>query len=124
MADHHDDRAKERERVLIKAIDSAGWGVFFIWVGVAILAAVGWGVAFLGISVITLLAQAARMYFALKLDRFALALGICFLLVGVMHLPGFHSESFTAGLMPLLCIGVGVSCLASVIMNWPKKQSG
>jgi hypothetical protein len=39
-----------------------GWGLFFIWMGIAVLADVGWGVGFLGVGLIILGALGAREY--------------------------------------------------------------
>lgn len=49
---------KEVERKL----DALGWGLFFIWIGVAILADVGWGMGLIGVGLIILGALAAREY--------------------------------------------------------------
>ena len=49
---------KEVERKL----DALGWGLFFIWIGVAILADVGWGVGLMGVGVIIIGAFVAREY--------------------------------------------------------------
>jgi hypothetical protein len=49
---------------LNRKIDAAGWGVFFIWIGVAILADAGWGVGLIGVGVIILGGMAAREYFS------------------------------------------------------------
>jgi len=109
-------------RVSAAMIDAAGWGVFFIWVGVAFLAHVGWGVGLLGVGIIALGAQAARKYFALKADRFGLVLGICFAAAGVLQLLDIHMDKapFWAGLVPLLFIVVGVAVLVSVWRRRPK----
>jgi hypothetical protein len=45
-----------------RRLDAFGWGLFFIWIGVAFLADVGWGVGFLGIGVIILGSLAIREY--------------------------------------------------------------
>ena len=47
---------KEVERKL----DALGWGLFFIWTGVAILADVGWGVGLIGAGLIVLGVLAVR----------------------------------------------------------------
>jgi hypothetical protein len=51
-----------RRKNLNQKIDAAGWGVFFIWIGVAVLADVGWGVGLIGVGVIILGGLAAREY--------------------------------------------------------------
>jgi hypothetical protein len=40
--------------------DAIGWGLFFIWVGVAWITDVGWGIGLLGVAAITLGMQVAR----------------------------------------------------------------
>jgi hypothetical protein len=47
---------------LDRKIDAVGWGLFFIWMGIAVLADVGWGVGFLGVGLIILGALGAREY--------------------------------------------------------------
>ncbi len=43
-------------------IDAVGWGLFFIWMGMAVLADVGCGVGCIGAGLIILGARAAREY--------------------------------------------------------------
>lgn len=43
-----------------REIDAIGWGVFFIWVGVAILADLGWGIGLVGVGLIILASYAAK----------------------------------------------------------------
>lgn len=43
-------------------LDAAGWGLFFSWLGIAVLADVGWGVGFLGVGLIILGGLVAREY--------------------------------------------------------------
>jgi len=45
-----------------RQIDAIGWGVFFIWVGIAVLADLGWGVGMIGIGMIILGGFAARAH--------------------------------------------------------------
>jgi len=47
---------------LNRKLDALGWGLFFIWMGIAVLADVGWGVGFLGVGLIILGALGAREY--------------------------------------------------------------
>jgi len=115
-------QTKEPGRVSAATIDAAGWGLFFIWVGIAFLTHVGWGVGLLGVGIIALGAQAARKYFALKLDRFGLALGIVFVAAGVLLLLDIRADTapILAGLIPLLFIVVGIAILASVWRRRPR----
>ena len=45
-----------------RKLDAVGWGLFFIWIGIAVLAEVGWGVGFLGVGLIILGGVVAREY--------------------------------------------------------------
>ena len=49
-----------QRKKLERKIDTAGWGLFFIWMGIAILANLGWGVGLIGAGLIILWALAAR----------------------------------------------------------------
>ncbi len=51
-----------RRKELHRTLDAVGWGVFFIWIGVAFLEDLGWGVGFIGIGLIILGGLVARKY--------------------------------------------------------------
>jgi len=51
-----------QRRKLNRTLDAVGWGVFFIWIGIAFLADLGWGVGFIGVGLIILGALVARIY--------------------------------------------------------------
>ena len=51
-----------QRKKLIRKLDALGWGLFFIWMGIAILADVGWGVGLIGIGLIILGGLVAREY--------------------------------------------------------------
>ena len=51
-----------RRKRLARRLDSLGWGLFFIWIGVAFLANVGWGVGCIGVGLIILGGLVAREY--------------------------------------------------------------
>jgi hypothetical protein len=103
-----ESRGTSEERALDRKIDAAGWGVLFVWIGVALLAHVGWGVGLVGVGLITLGAQAWRNHVGVKVDRFGLVVGAVFMLVGVWNLFDVRVE-----LVPVLFIAAGVYLLAS-----------
>ena len=43
-----------------KKLEATGWGLFFIWIGIAFLANFDFGLGLLGVGIITLGGQAAR----------------------------------------------------------------
>jgi hypothetical protein len=101
---------------LAKKLDAAGWGLFFIWVGIAFLADFGIGIGLLGVGVITLVEQAARRYLDLKLEGFWVVVGLLFVVGGLWEL--FEAE---IGLVPIILIVVGVALLVSAFRG--KRQS-
>ena len=106
---NHNQKLMNRN-VLHKKLNAAGWGLFFIWIGVALFAHVGWGVGLLGVGIIMLGAQMTRKYFGLKLEGFGVVVGFFFFLGGVWEL---FDVQF--GLLPILCIAVGIALLVSTL---------
>ena len=51
-----------QRKKLDRKLDAAGWGLFFIWMGIAVLADVGWGVGLIGVGMIILGSLVAREY--------------------------------------------------------------
>lgn len=105
--------------VIAHKLDSVGWGLFFLWIGVALLAHVGWGIGLLGVGIITLGGQVARKCLSLRLEAFSVVVGLLFLLGGVWEL-----FSVQISLVPVLCIVVGVVLLVSALVGRPGDQSG
>ena len=58
---NHKDH-KTARRKLRRKLDAIGWGIFFIWIGAAILADLGWGIGLIGVGLIILGGFAAREY--------------------------------------------------------------
>jgi hypothetical protein len=97
-------------REIARVIDAVGWGLFFAWVGVALLMDVGWGVGLIGVGAITLGGQAARRYYGLKLEGFWVAVGVLFALGGVWEL-----SEVEVSLVPVLLIVAGAALLLSAL---------
>ena len=114
MKEKNDDQRLTNQQVLHKKLDAAGWSLFFVWVGIALFAHVGWGAGLLGVSIIILGIQAIRKYFGLELEGFWVAAGFFFALGGIWKL--FHIQF---GLIPVLCIAVGVVLLVSALVGKP-----
>jgi hypothetical protein len=96
------DRADPQAR----QIDAAGWAVFFIWVGVALLAHIPWGWFLVGVGVLVLGAQAARRQMNLKVETSGIVIGLLFLVGGVWELLALQWP-----LIPILLILLGVYLL-------------
>ena len=97
-------------QVVAHRLDAAGWGLFFVWVGIALMADIGWGIGLLGVGVITLGGQIARRSFGLALEGFWVVVGLLFLLGGIWELLGVPF-----GLVPLLLMVAGVALLFSAM---------
>ncbi|MGB2769010.1 MAG: hypothetical protein WBC88_04720 [Candidatus Zixiibacteriota bacterium] len=110
-----EERAFQR-RHLAKKLDAVGWGLFFIWVGIAFLADLGTGVGLLGVGVITLGGQVARKHYNLKLEGFWVVVGLLFVVGGVWNL-----IQAKVALVPLLLIAAGLAVLVSAF--WGKRRS-
>jgi hypothetical protein len=110
----HESEMTSDKRALAGRIDAAGWGVFFLWVGLAWLAGVGWGIGLIGVGVITLAAQAWRNHSGVKVDRFGATLGVLFAIVGIWNLFALRVD-----VVPLLFIAAGVGILAS---TWRSRR--
>ncbi|WP_242346070.1 hypothetical protein [Anaeromyxobacter terrae] len=110
-------RAASERGTLEKRLDAGGWGLFFIWVGVALALDVGWGAGLVGVGVITLGVQVVRKLLGLDLDRFSLAVGALFVAGGIWKL-----VDVTVALVPLLCIAAGFALLASALSGSPRAS--
>jgi hypothetical protein len=110
---NNDQKLESAQRSeMTRRLEAVGWGLFFIWTGIAFLAHVGWGVGLLGVGIITLGVQAARRYFELKLEGFWVAVGFFFIAGGIWKL--FNIQF---GLLPILCIAAGVALLGSRLVG-------
>lgn len=109
------DQVAVNRRSLDKKLEAAAWGLFFMWTGVAVFTHIGWAAGLIGVGIIVLGAQAARKYFALKLEGFWVALGFLFLVGGIFKLFDVH-----LGLVPILCIAAGIALLVSTVLGKPR----
>jgi hypothetical protein len=99
-----------RENDVARKIDSARWGLFFLWVGVSLLLDLGWGVGLLGVGILTLAMQAVRRGFGLEHEGFWVLVGGAFTLAGIWEL-----AVIDVSLAPILLMAFGVVVLVSVL---------
>jgi hypothetical protein len=93
-------------------IGSIAWAVFFIWVGIAMLAEVPWGWFLLGVGVLILAAQLVLWQMSLKFEGFWIACGLVFVAGGVWTL-----LQLPWPLAPILLILLGVALLGKTIVG-------
>jgi hypothetical protein len=107
----HVERAPAPNTVIVAhKVDAVAWGLFFVWVGVAVIANFGWGVGLLGVGIITLGEQVARKYCSLAVERFWVLVGLLFVLGGVWELVGLQFS-----LLPIMAIVAGLALLLSAV---------
>lgn len=103
-----DDKAARD--TLSHRVDSIAWALFFIWVGVAILAGVSWGWSLIGIGLIILGAELVRSTRGLPTSGFWIVCGIVFLVGGVWIL-----LNLSWPLVPVLLILFGLAVLSKAL---------
>jgi hypothetical protein len=106
------DRTMSHNHKLGRRLEAAGWGLFFIWVGIALLAHISWGLGLIGVGIITLGGQAVRNYSGLKLNGFSVVIGLLFFLGGIWELLNVQLD-----LTPIICVAAGVALLVSVFIG-------
>ncbi len=106
-------------RDVARKLDAAGWGLFFIWIGIAALASVGWGMTLLGVGVITLAGQAARKYSNLPVEGFWLFVAMLFVSSGGWAALGLGRAGNRWDLVPIVCIVAGAALLLSALLRRP-----
>lgn len=106
------DRLSGDKDEFARQLGNIGWAVFFIWVGIAMLAAVPWGWFFLGVGSIILATQIVRWQMDMKIEGFWVAYGVVLLVGGVwtvLDLPW--------SLGPILVILLGAVLLGRATMT-------
>jgi hypothetical protein len=102
-------------------IDATGWGVFFIWVGVSLVANLGWGIALLGTGAISLGVQFARRQSALPVDGWSVGFGGCLTVAGLLQwlaVP-LGEAPLPAWVVPSAFAALGVAILVS---TWVRRH--
>ncbi|WP_315757279.1 MULTISPECIES: hypothetical protein [unclassified Bradyrhizobium] len=85
-----------------RQVDSAAWAVFFIWVGVVMLADLPWAWFLVGVGVLVVGAQIVRQQRGLKIEMFGVIVGLIMLAAGIWDL-----VALPLPLMPIILIVLG-----------------
>ncbi len=101
------DRSQSTHRV-----SSVAWAVFFIWVGVALLAELHWGWFLLGVGVIVLAAELVRWQMGANVERFWVTCGIVFLAGGLWNILDLPWP-----IAPILLIVLGAALLYKAVLG-------
>ena len=89
-----------------RQLDGVSWGLFFVWIGVAILFNLGWSWGLLGVAAIVLGGAAVRRIKGLPTEGFWVAVGVVLLLCAVWE---FFAISWP--MLPVLIIAFGLVML-------------
>jgi hypothetical protein len=106
------DAGSRHRRAIERRVAGASWGVFFLWVGYALLAELSVGVGLLGVGLITLMGQAGRRIFMLPFEGFWVLAGIVFMAAGLWQV-----YALEVPLVPILLVGVGVLLVAGAVLG-------
>lgn len=119
MQDKTHEPMSEHQYALAKKLDATGWGLFFIWVGIGLLANISWGATLLGLGVIVLGIQAARIAFGLSVEGFWLVAGIVFAVGGGWEMleARLGRAPLPSGLLPVLSIVVGIGLIITAFLH-------
>lgn len=101
-----------------RSIDKIGWALFFIWVGVALLASFSWTVSLIGTAAIILGVQATLLVRGERLDVFMGAVGVV-LLIGVVA----DEYGSPLSLFPALLVVIGITMLADTLRSHPTGKA-
>jgi hypothetical protein len=93
-----------------RKFDALGWGLFFVWIGIAWLADLGLGIGFLGIAFITLGVQALRRTYGVRVEGFWVLVGIGFAIAGF-----WQWLDVQLPLAPFLLIAVGLAFIIGIL---------
>lgn len=103
-----------------RSIDSIGWALFFMWVGIVLLTNLSWTVSLIGTAAIILVVQATLLFRGERLDVFMAA-------VGVVLLIGVATDMYGSvwSLFPALLIVIGIAMVADTLSSRPvEPRSG
>lgn len=101
-----------------RSIDSVGWALFFMWVGIAMLGSFSWTVSLIGTAVIMLGVQATLFFRRERLDIFMLAIGVVLLFGTITDMYGLPWT-----LVPGLLILIGIMMLADTLRPHSGEQT-
>ncbi|UCF30935.1 MAG: hypothetical protein JSV26_00415 [bacterium] len=115
------EAGKQRKdvRELTKKLTAVGWGLFFIWLGIALLFDAEVGFILVGVGLITFIMQAARKYYGLESETFWIVVAVLFMVVGLWQI-----LDLKLSLMAVLLIVVGAALLVSAAKGRRKGEEG
>jgi hypothetical protein len=90
-------------------LDSIGWGLFFIWIGVALFLGFQLQTSLVGIGVIILGMQIVRKYFKFKFEMFYVIAGICLIIFNLLKISDINIPIIPIALIVIGCFFIFTS---------------
>lgn len=101
---------------IVDKLNAAGWGLLFIWIGIALLLELSSSIILLGIGTVILLVQVICKYLSLSVRLFYVFVGLLFMIGGFWK--NYKPE---VPLIPVFLIVVGTGLLLSFIKHIIKQ---
>ena len=98
-----------------KQMNTLGWALFFLWIGIALFMKYQLSTSLIGIGVIILGLQIARKVYGLKVEVFWIVVGACLLVFNLFKVPEVNIP-----VIPILLIIFGAYFLFSVFRKGKK----
>ncbi len=111
-------RGKE-VRELTKKLTAVGWGLFFVWLGIALLFNASIGFILVGVGLITLGMQVARKYYGLASETFWVVVAVLFVVVGLWQI-----LELRLSFMAVFLIVIGCALLVSALKGREPSKDG
>lgn len=108
-----------RNSTFVRSVDAIGWALFFMWVGIALLASFSWTVSLVGTAAIILVVQGTLLLRGERLDVFMAAIGVVLLIGAFADVYGSPWSLF-----PTLLIVIGIAMLVDTLRGGPRDQPG
>jgi hypothetical protein len=109
----------ERNSTFARSVDAIGWAVFFMWVGIALLASFSWTVSLVGTAAIILAVQGTLLFRGERLDVFMAAIGVVLLIGAFADVYGSPWSLF-----PALLIVIGIAMLVDTLRGGRRNRLG
>ena len=101
-----------------RSIDSIGWALFFMWVGIALLAGFSWTVSLIGTAAIVIAVQSMLLFRGERVDIFMAAVGLVLLIGAFADVYGSVWSLF-----PALLVVIGIAMLADTLRRRPGAEA-
>lgn len=93
-----------------RRLGTIGWGMFCLWLGIALFAGLQLNTTLIGVGIIMLALQGLRKYFGMKIEIFWIIAGAVFLLFNLFNIPDINIP-----VIPIILVAFGVIFIISAV---------